>query len=373
MNIIYIKKRRPAAPSLFEAFYIAGNFQGTYAGVGASIWDGSKWNSFGDPNGNVYAFIKDSSDNIYAGGAFTSIGGITANRIAKWNGTQWSSSYGTGFNNIVTNIALDSSENLYAVGYFTTANGVTVNRIAKWNGTQWSSLGSGFNSNAYGIEIDSSGNIYAGGFFTTANGVTVNYIAKWNGTQWSSLGTGLNNYVYNIKFDSSGDLYVAGRFTTAGGTTVNGIAKWNVTTETWSGFGAGLGNTFNPCRAIMFLDGELVVGGNFLSRIAKWNGTAWVTNLYGTVNNWVWGLWPETSTTFYATGFFTNLGNSDGDRTAYWNGSSWENLGRGSSFSILFKTFIDSNGNFYNGTTTYNNNGLRFISTRDNVLSKEPQ
>ena len=29
-------------------------------------------------------------NDLYAGGAFTRIGGINANRIAKWNGAAWS-------------------------------------------------------------------------------------------------------------------------------------------------------------------------------------------------------------------------------------------------------------------------------------------
>ena len=34
---------------------------------------------------------------------------------------------------------------LYAGGAFTTAGGVAANHIAKWNGSSWSALGSGMN------------------------------------------------------------------------------------------------------------------------------------------------------------------------------------------------------------------------------------
>ena len=37
-----------------------------------------------------------------------------------------------------------SGTNLYAGGNFTTAGGVTANGIAKWDGHAWSALGSGF-------------------------------------------------------------------------------------------------------------------------------------------------------------------------------------------------------------------------------------
>jgi len=84
------------------------------------------------------------SETFYIGGNFQSasyeddIGFIVSNRIAKWNGTQWISGFGSGMNNIVRTLVFDSSGNLYAGGNFTTANGVTVNYIAKWNVTQWS-------------------------------------------------------------------------------------------------------------------------------------------------------------------------------------------------------------------------------------------
>ena len=38
-----------------------------------------------------------------------------------------------------------SGTNLYAGGYFTTAGGVPANYIAKWDGSAWSALGSGMN------------------------------------------------------------------------------------------------------------------------------------------------------------------------------------------------------------------------------------
>ena len=38
---------------------------------------------------------------------------------------------------------------LIAAGSFTTAGGVTVNRIARWDGSTWSALGTGMNNSVY--------------------------------------------------------------------------------------------------------------------------------------------------------------------------------------------------------------------------------
>ena len=90
-------------------------------------------------------------------------------------------------------LAFDASGNLYAGGCFTTAGGVSANRIAKWDGSSWSALGSGMNDSVYALAVDASGNLYAGGYFTTAGGVSANRIAKWNGSSWSALGSGMND------------------------------------------------------------------------------------------------------------------------------------------------------------------------------------
>ncbi|MBU1910719.1 MAG: choice-of-anchor D domain-containing protein, partial [Verrucomicrobia bacterium] len=73
--------------------------------------------------------------------------------------------------------------NLYAGGEFTTAGGVAANFVAKWDpasGT-WTNLGSGMNENVYALTHDGP-NLYAGGNFTTAGGVAANKVAKWGPT-----------------------------------------------------------------------------------------------------------------------------------------------------------------------------------------------
>src|SRR5262249_31103100 len=104
----------------------------------------ANWVGVGDlpgPNDAVLAAVLDSSGNLYIGGDFTRVGDVAANRIAKWNGSNWSE-LGSGINGHVYALAVLGSD-LYAGGYFRTAGGNPANRIAKWNGSSWSALGSG--------------------------------------------------------------------------------------------------------------------------------------------------------------------------------------------------------------------------------------
>jgi hypothetical protein len=121
---------------------------------------------------------------------------------------------------------------LYAGGAFTSAGGVTgTARIAKWNGTTWSPLGTGVSGSVRALTGFNDGPgqaLYAGGAFTTAGGVTANRIAKWNGTAWSPLGTGVNGTV-NALTGFGPALYTGGSFTTAGGVASGFIAKWGCT------------------------------------------------------------------------------------------------------------------------------------------------
>jgi len=131
----------------------------------------------------------------------------------------WDTAFGNpGIAGDVKALAVDGSGNLYAGGNFTTVGVVGANRIAKWDGSAWSALDTGMNGYVYALAVDGSGNLYAGGNFTTAGGVSVNYIAKWDGSAWSALGSGMDSDVHVLACDGSGNLYAGGslRVTAAG-------------------------------------------------------------------------------------------------------------------------------------------------------------
>src|SRR5262249_10270720 len=106
-------------------------------------------------------FDDGSGPALYAGGLFTSAGGeptTTTNFIAKWNGANWSAvGSGIGGTSVLPSVyALTvfndgSGPALYAGGTFTSAGGVPINRVAKWDGTSWSAVGITINSGVYAL------------------------------------------------------------------------------------------------------------------------------------------------------------------------------------------------------------------------------
>jgi hypothetical protein len=205
----------------------AGGYFTTAGGVNANHiakWNGSDWSALGSGTGGSYPGVEALAANgidLYAGGMFTTAGGVLVNCIAKWNGSTWSAlSSGITGGNVPDIYALTASgTDLYAGGNFTTAGGVPAKCIAKWNGSAWSALGSGVGGGDYPY-VDalavSGTDLYAGGSFTNAGGVMTKYVAQWNGNAWSALGSGINNTVFAMATDELGHLFVGGAFSLAG-------------------------------------------------------------------------------------------------------------------------------------------------------------
>ena len=227
------------------------------------------------PNGFVWSVASDSSGNMYVAGDFTSIGGVSANRIAKWDGTRWSA-LGTGLNGSAYSISISGS-NVIVGGSFTTAGGSSANRIARWNGAAWSAYGTGADDTVWSVEVIGS-DVFAAGEFLNIGGTAANRIARWNGSTWSTMGTGVNSPAFAMKAIGT-KLYVGGSFSSAGGVaSTSAIASWE--SGTWSSLATGLNS--GEVYILADIGGVLHVGGKFsgsgstpLSNIARWNGSAW--------------------------------------------------------------------------------------------------
>jgi hypothetical protein len=165
------------------SFTVAGNVNAT----NIAEWNGSSWLALGSGISGTVNALAVSGGRLYAGGIFTTAGGVAANNIAQWNGSSWSA-LGLGIWGRLDSgpevYALTvSGGTLYAGGSFTTAGGVAANNIAQWDGSSWSALGSGIQGlggddgagpQVFALAV-SGGTLCAGGLFSIAGtNVTAN-------------------------------------------------------------------------------------------------------------------------------------------------------------------------------------------------------
>lgn len=209
--------------------YAAGVFQfaGNTPASAIAHWNGLAWTPLGSGiDGTVEALASidhGSGPKLYAAGTFTSAGGVPANHIARWDGTSWSAlGVGVGGPNArVSSLAVfddGTGTKLYVGGSFTTAGGITANRVARWNGVNWSAVGSGFNDTVEALrvlEFGSGPKLHATGSFSQTGPTFITRVAVWTGASWASVGAGLNGGGMDVAaFDlgSGPELFVSGSF-----------------------------------------------------------------------------------------------------------------------------------------------------------------
>jgi hypothetical protein len=343
-------------------------------------WDGSEWWAVGLGTGlgvtnEVRCLVPDAAGHLYAGGYFSAAGGVAAYHVARLDSAGWSA-LGSGtlipsnweYRGGVSSLAVDRQGNLYAGGYFTIAGGVSANGIAKWDGTSWSALGSGLGSGSdhvLALAVDGEGNLYAGGQVTPAGGVWAGYVAKWDGTSWSALGSGMSWFVNSLVVDSAGNLCAGGQDYVASNQTVGHVAKWDGVS--WSELGSGMsGSGSSTAVYAIAVDGEgnLYAGGNFTmaggvsaNNVARWDGTSWSSLGAGMdiggypVIVQVYALALDRAGNLYAGGYFTAAGGVSANDVAKWNGTNWSPLGSGIGGvkRSVYALAVDGTGNLYAG------------------------
>ena len=329
---------------------LAASGSDVYAAVGSTApnslnyqifkWDGTSWTNLGPGlNGEVDALAVAGSD-LYAGGNFISIvGGSLVQRIAKWDGTSWSGltsaspPNGTGVNSPVFAL-LVSGTDLYVGGSFFTAGGIPANGVAKWDGTNWSAVGSGVAGSIATVNALalSGGLLYAGGQFKTAEGVAANYIAAWDGTKWMPVGSGTEDAVLTLAAGGAA-LYAGGLFYEAGGNIARHIARWNG--NNWSAMSPGWGGRPPSVRTVAARGTNVYVGGSFLipttegivTNLAQRVGTSW-----GPIDSGVNGsvsVLAASDGALFVGGAFTAAGGVQASNIAKWDGNTWSALSSG--------------------------------------------
>jgi len=277
---------------------------------------------------------------LIAGGTFTTVGGITANGVAGWDGAAWRA-FGAGV--IIPGSApwpefvYDATVfqgNLIVGGDFDASSQGRPQYLAQWNGATWQSVGTGIAGQVNSFAVH-NGSLYVAGGFSSAGGTIARHVARWNGSTWQALGTGTDNFVSALAVFND-ELIAAGSFGHAGGILASNIARWNGTI--WLPLGAG---TNGWISSLVVYDGKLIAAGDFdlagggpAKNIAQWNGVNWTalgSGIHGESGYpFVWRL-STYGPWLVAGGPFSQAGDSTAMAIARWDGLLWLPVGTGLS------------------------------------------
>jgi uncharacterized delta-60 repeat protein/uncharacterized repeat protein (TIGR01451 family) len=242
--------------------------------------DGTLDRSFATGRGadNVVRAVALQADGkVIIGGAFTSYDFIPRAYVARMNvdgtldNTFNSANNGANINNPVHALALQADGKVVIGGSFTTVYGASRNSIARLNtnGTVdvSFSVGTGANGPVNAVVVQPDGRILIAGDFTQVNGTPRLRIARLNanGSLDSSFnpGTGADAVVNALALTADGDVLVGGAFVTMGGVTSPRLARLNADGSVDSGFNPGSGANGPVSAIVVQPDGNIVVGGYF--------------------------------------------------------------------------------------------------------------
>jgi hypothetical protein len=381
-------------------------------------WDGIDWHPVAGANGVagvmggqakvLEVFDDGTGPALYTGGQFIEAGGVEANRIARWNGAEWSGLESAGWNGIsdgssfgtVEALAIfddGSGASLYVGGAFARAGAFITYNLARWDGEEWSRVPDTPFRNIGGnwitsIETLNSGDgdvLYIGGQFSQTGGFIFQNLARWDGAEWSTVApleepssVGVNARVEAmlsvVNDDGDESLLVGGNFWRAASTSVNGIGVWDG--EAWAtlvgpgseGLTGSDASSFGACQSIVqFDDGSgpsLYATGNFgraggvvANHVAKWDGTTWselrsesvtagLTEGMGTIEGSALAVFDAgNGPELYVGGKFERAGGMEVGNLAKWDGERWRRVNESPStirygFVRAMTVFDDGSG-----------------------------
>lgn len=272
---------------------VGGNFS-SVAGVPArslARYDGTNWHAAGDvlhpwQLGSVSVLRRLPSGDVVAAGSFASIDGVPCPSVARWDGTTWSALDSTeqGFT-WIDDLQRAPNGDLLAIGILTGLTGA-LDTVARWDGAAWSPL-PGITGNATALRVLSNGAALVGGYnLTIGAAATATNLAVWDGASWLAVPGGLFDARPRMLAELPsggllGDLLVGGDFTTwlGGPTPVPTGRLMRFDGATWSAVAPGTDRSVHDVVSTAsgaFAVGDFrSIGSAPAARIARLTGTGW--------------------------------------------------------------------------------------------------
>lgn len=246
-----------------ERLWMAGVFTMTEGPEHLAIWEAGSWTEApgGNPDLPVLEIVEEEGSIVVAG-AFESIGGIQANKMAIWDGATWTAN-DLPIPGWVFSLVRDGDGAWVAAGHLMEDESTYGGVARQLEDGSWELLGGGLTNGWIPGVVTAiarhEGSIYAAGCFReNAEGEPVPPIVRWDGTSWvpaAEVGGGVIRpwYDRNLCGDEGPQsffetahqrmlsvedrLYLGGAFAGVGDTPANTIAV--LAEEAWAPLGVG--------------------------------------------------------------------------------------------------------------------------------------
>ncbi|MEO8086099.1 MAG: T9SS type A sorting domain-containing protein [Bacteroidota bacterium] len=310
------------------------------------------WGSLGAGLDNgAYVIVYDSARNVlYGFGSYTS-DTILLNYCGQWDGSNWAP-LGSGINGIYdVNEACMYRGDLYVGGYFNSIGGITCNGIARWNGTQWLQVGIGLSAGVNSFTLLNNELYFASNFGPTPGftGIAGYGIFKWDGNSIQVVDTTSRlRYRHLINFNDT--LYSVSSLEDD---TVleDAVRKW--TGIGWEKIGLDFNRDTASAYAVTVYNSQLYVAGvnsfNDKAALYKWDNTNWrkeTPYLNGNIR-----ALQEFNGKLYVAGLYDYAGTLYTRSIATWDGSQWSALADTGIFGDVYclaksNSLLYAGGNF---------------------------
>jgi hypothetical protein len=190
-------RQLPMVAANADAMAVYGNRLYVASGSKLVSFDGNSWAHHGNASGIIRTLLAFNGE-LIIGGVFTSINGVSANRIARFDGTRFAP-IGSGFRAGFVGALAVCNGTLYAAGSFGSPQmpAGDPSRVAFWNGATWQSAGAGLGSTVETLAVY-NGKLIAGGWFNLAGPGGSARVAQFDGTSWTPLSPTFNKNISTI-------------------------------------------------------------------------------------------------------------------------------------------------------------------------------
>ena len=294
---------------------------------------------------------------LYAGGEFTSIGGVPISTgLARFDGSTWSE-VGTGVLDGGTVNAmvvgdLGAGPRLYLGGNFFGLGTSFIALVAEFDGTSFQSMNGGcegFSVSDLAVFDPGTGpRVYACGDFTTAGGEFAEGVAGFDGTNWFPIGNGnvngaiLSLHTHQFFGEPGPSLYLGGLFSSISNMGGNNIARYDGTTISPLDLGVdGVVRAIETHFEALWVGGDFANAGTVFSPLlVRWDGFLWNNPLVMTTppSGSVRALEDtvvDGTPRLAIGGSFTGFGTASSTNIAFFEFGLYVNAGTGTDLPVL--------------------------------------